>query len=104
MQRDNGLAAPASLTRIDANTVEAQYERGFKTIATSKRVVSPADSQAPSAPHLKKILPLVLRMRTSLPPPFTFWWEEWALAPSLGTSISSFSLECWPVRVAASIS
>lgn len=40
VQQDGGVAAPVSLKRIDANTVEAQYERGFKTIATSKRVVS----------------------------------------------------------------
>lgn len=40
VQKDSGVSAPVSLKRIDANTVEAQYERGFKTIATSKRVVS----------------------------------------------------------------
>ena len=40
VQQDSGVSAPVSLKRIDANTVEAQYERGFKTIATSKRVVS----------------------------------------------------------------
>ncbi len=40
VQQDSGVSAPVSLKRIDANTVEAQYERGFRTIATSKRVVS----------------------------------------------------------------
>ncbi len=40
VQQDGGLSAPVSLKRIDANTVEATYERGFRTIATSKRVVS----------------------------------------------------------------
>jgi|KBSMisStaDraftv2_1062788.scaffolds.fasta_scaffold181787_2 hypothetical protein len=40
VQQDGGVSAPVSLKRIDANTVEAQYERGFRTIATSKRVVS----------------------------------------------------------------
>jgi hypothetical protein len=40
VQQDSGLSAPVSLKRIDANTVEARYERGFKTVASSKRVVS----------------------------------------------------------------
>ncbi|HEY6927213.1 MAG TPA: hypothetical protein VI653_27300 [Steroidobacteraceae bacterium] len=40
VQQDGGLSAPVSLKRIDANTVEARYERGFRTIATSRRVVS----------------------------------------------------------------
>ena len=40
VQQDGGVSAPVSLKRIDANTVEAQYERGFRIIATSKRVVS----------------------------------------------------------------
>jgi hypothetical protein len=40
VQQDGGLSAPVSLKRIDANTIEAVYERGFKTIATSTRVVS----------------------------------------------------------------
>jgi len=40
VQQDGGVSAPVSLKRIDANTVEAQYERGFRTIATSRRVVS----------------------------------------------------------------
>jgi len=40
VQQDGGVSAPVSLKRIDPNTVEATYERGFRTIATSKRVVS----------------------------------------------------------------
>lgn len=40
VQQDGGLSAPVSLKRIDVNTVEATYERGFRTIATSTRVVS----------------------------------------------------------------
>lgn len=38
---DAGLLAPVALKRIDRNTVEASYKRGFQTIASSRRVVSP---------------------------------------------------------------
>jgi len=37
---DAGLLAPVSLSRIDANTVEATYIRGLQIVATSRRVVS----------------------------------------------------------------
>jgi hypothetical protein len=40
VQQDGGLSAPVSLKRIDARTVEAQYERGLKTLAISRREVS----------------------------------------------------------------
>jgi len=35
-----GLLLPVSLKRVDANTVEASYMRGFQVVATSRRVVS----------------------------------------------------------------
>ncbi len=44
VRQDSGLSAPVSLKRIDANTVEAQYERGLKTFANSTRVVA-SDAQ-----------------------------------------------------------
>jgi len=40
MRQDGGVSAPVSLKRIDAKTAEAHYERGFKTVATSKRVIT----------------------------------------------------------------
>jgi hypothetical protein len=35
-----GLLLPVSLKRVDSNTVEASYMRGFQVVATSRRVVS----------------------------------------------------------------
>lgn len=35
-----GLLLPVSLKRVDSNTVEASYLRGFQVVATSRRVVS----------------------------------------------------------------
>ena len=35
-----GLFLPVSLKRVDLNTVEASYMRGFQAVATSRRVVS----------------------------------------------------------------
>src|SRR5262249_48624298 len=35
-----GLLLPVSLKRVDANTVESSYMRGFQVVATSRRVVS----------------------------------------------------------------
>jgi hypothetical protein len=35
-----GLMLPVSLKRLDSNTVEASYMRGFQVVATSRRVVS----------------------------------------------------------------
>jgi hypothetical protein len=35
-----GLLLPVSLKRVDPNTVEASYMRGFQVVATSRRVVS----------------------------------------------------------------
>ena len=38
---DAGIPAPVALKRIDRNTVEASYVRGFQKVASSRRVVSP---------------------------------------------------------------
>jgi hypothetical protein len=35
-----GLLLPVSLKRVDSNTVEASYMRGFQVVATSRRVAS----------------------------------------------------------------
>jgi hypothetical protein len=35
-----GLLLPVSLKRVDSNTVEASYMRGFQVVATSRRVIS----------------------------------------------------------------
>jgi hypothetical protein len=35
-----GLLLPVSLKRVDANTVDASYMRGFQVVAASRRVVS----------------------------------------------------------------
>jgi hypothetical protein len=35
-----GLMLPVSLKRVDSNTVEASYMRGFQVVATSRRIVS----------------------------------------------------------------
>lgn len=40
VQKDSGLAVPVSLKRVDDHTVVAKFERAFKTIATSTRVIS----------------------------------------------------------------
>jgi len=36
----NGMQAPVSLKRIDANTVEAYYMKSLEVVATSRRIVS----------------------------------------------------------------
>lgn len=41
---DAGILAPVTLRRIDRNTVEASYLRGFQKVASSRRVVSPEGS------------------------------------------------------------
>jgi hypothetical protein len=38
---DSGLLTPVSLRRTDPNTVEVTYQRAFRTIAHTVRVVSP---------------------------------------------------------------
>jgi hypothetical protein len=37
---DSGMLTPVSLKRVNANTVEATYQRAFQTIARSTRVLS----------------------------------------------------------------
>jgi len=37
---DSGMLTPVSLKRVNANTIEATYQRAFQTIARSTRVVS----------------------------------------------------------------